>query len=87
MGHSAFRLLIIFLISCIMLLSVNPPFVQVRSKKKRNALEAAPCSYYRVMVVSVTMVVIVVILPVCIRNKNTFVATYEKLRQMVSRGK
>ena len=87
MSHSAFRLFIIFLISCIMLLSVNPPFVQVRSKKKRNALEAAPCSYYRVMVVSAIMVAIVVILPVCIRNKNTFVATFEKLRQMVSKGK
>lgn len=70
MQHMVFRLAFVFLVSFVMLVAINPPFVQARSSKKRNALEAAPCSYGRVMVASAIIAALVALVPLGLKHRE-----------------
>ena len=82
-GHTTFRLVTVYLVAFMMLVAINPPFVQVRSKKKRNALEAAPCSYGRAMTAAAFITVIVGLIPLVLENKDRISAVAAKMKSMV----
>jgi hypothetical protein len=82
-GHTAFRLGLVYVVACIMLISINPPFVQVRAKKKRNVVEAAPCSYSRVMVAAAVITSVVGVAPIAIEHRNAIAKTLCRVQAMV----
>ena len=75
--HPAFRLGFVFLVTCIILVTLNPPFVQVRSKNKKP-IEKAGCSYARVLVFATLVTVVVALIPLGIKHKD-------KIRALVGR--
>lgn len=76
-NHAAFRLVMVFLVTCILLLIIHPPFVQVR--KAKNDLEKAPCSYGRVMVVAAVVTGVVALVPLALKHKEKVMATLKKI--------
>jgi hypothetical protein len=81
LGHDGFAALVVFAITSILLLVVNPPFVHAASDEPRNALEAAPCSYGRVMAAAAVFAVLAALVPFLIRHRGRFVdvaATVQK---------
>ena len=81
--HTAFRLFFVYVAACVMLISINPPFVQLRTRKKRNALEAAPCSYSRVFSAAAIITAIVGIAPVVLRHRATLATAFTRLQSAV----
>jgi hypothetical protein len=82
-SHTAFRLLSVYLISFVILVAINPPFVQARSKKKRNALEAAPCSYGRVMVASAIITTLVALIPLCLQHRERLGGMFSSMQKWI----
>jgi len=70
MQHTVFRLAFVFFVSFVMLVAINPPFVQARTNRKRNALEAAPCSYGRAMVASGIIAGLVALVPLGLKHRD-----------------
>ena len=62
---------LVFVITCIVLILVAPPFVQLRRK---NQLEKAPTSYKRVLIVAGITTVVVAGIPICLTHKSKFVS-------------
>lgn len=83
LGHTLFRLAFVYAAACVILISLNPPFVQVRSRKKRNALEAAPCSYYRVMVAAAVITAIVGVAPLVIQHRAAIGGVCARIQGMI----
>ena len=83
LGHTLFRLAFVYAAACVILISLNPPFVQVRSRKKRNALEAAPCSYYRVMVAAAVITAIVGVAPLVVQHRAAIGGVCTRIQGMI----
>lgn len=64
-----FRYILLFLVTCILLLVISPPFVQTR-RKNQTHLEKAPTSYKRILIVSALITGIVFITPICYEHKS-----------------
>lgn len=64
-----FRYMLLFGVTCILLLMISPPFVQVR-RKNQTHLEKAPTSYKRILIVSAVTTGMVVIAPMIYEHKS-----------------
>jgi len=77
--HPGFRLIFVFIITCVILVLLNPPFVQVRSKNKKP-IEKAGCSYKRVLVFATIVTIVVAAIPVGIKHKDKIKAVFTRAK-------
>lgn len=86
LATDAFRLVLVFVVTSAMLLLLNPPFVHAprdKRDKRRNPLEAAPCSYGRVLFGAALIAAIVALIPVLIRNWGSITGEFARARDWV----
>lgn len=83
--HTAFRIIIIFVISCIILLSINPPFVQCKRKKDKNPAEASPCSYGKVIIVSFIIASLGFLIPLMIKHSKSITDNLNNIKSWGSK--
>ena len=83
MQHMVFRLAFVFSVSFVMLVAINPPFVQARTSRKRNALEAAPCSYGRVMVASAIIAGLVALVPLGLKHRERIGGAFVSMQSWI----
>lgn len=82
-GNGVFRVLVVFAVVAVMLVAINPPFVQARGK--RNSVEAAPCSYGRVLVAAAVGAVLAGLVPLGVQNHAAITDNFGKFRDWVKR--
>jgi hypothetical protein len=85
MGHGLFAALVVFAVTALMLVMVNPPFVHEPSEKPRNALEAAPCSYGRVMVSAAVFALLAAAVPHAVRHRKRIAEAATSIQGWVSK--
>ena len=73
-GTGVFTAMMVFVVITIILIAVNPPFVHAPSDEPRNALEAAPCSYGRVMTAAAVFAVIAVAIPIAVKHRQRIIS-------------
>lgn len=87
LATDAFRLVMVFVVTSLMLLFLNPPFVHAprdKNQRRRNPLEAAPCSYGRVMFGALLIAAIVALIPMLIRNWGSISGAVSHARDWVA---
>lgn len=81
-NHTVARLAMVFLVACVILLVLHPPFVEIR--KSKNDLEKAPCSYGRVMVVAAFVTGVVALVPLLMKHKDKIWTVVKKITPNVT---
>lgn len=70
-----FRYFLLFVVICVLLCIIAPPFVQQR-RKNQSSLEKAPTSYKRVLITATVVTGLVVVSPLAISHKDKFVSAF-----------
>lgn len=86
--HPAFRLVVIFIVAVLVLVIINPPFVHSRRDKndpERNELEAASCSYGRVMVSAAIITTVAALVPLALQHQEKIIQAYHKIEASIRR--
>lgn len=83
LDNTMFRLAVVFVLVCLIMIVIQPPFVHDRSNKHRAPIEAAPLSYIKVFIYAGLATSIVVVVPILIKNQMLLKKTFDNIRKAI----